>query len=161
MINKAECACGKTTIEVEGSPSHVISCHCDYCQKRTGSVFQVCGWYPEKNVISKSGPTKTFANRLTFKVLTTNSVPTVAQPYIGHSMISLVWWLLLPVASWILNIQNPRWIFKFNTDITGCYQLRVSQAMKHSLIMKMKFLVMKTHKVFRMPDKVYFPKLGL
>lgn len=62
MNRKAECACGKVSAVVEGDPVRVLSCHCDYCQKRTGSVFQVSCWYPHDRVIELNGETKTFSD---------------------------------------------------------------------------------------------------
>jgi hypothetical protein len=37
----AECACGRLRVTVEGEPIAVATCHCEFCQRRTGSVFQV------------------------------------------------------------------------------------------------------------------------
>ena len=31
------------------------TCHCDYCQRRTGSVFQVSALYGEDQIVSRSG----------------------------------------------------------------------------------------------------------
>ncbi len=61
MKRIAECACGKVSAVVEGEPVRVITCHCDYCQKRTGSVFQVSCWFPHDRVIELNGETKVFA----------------------------------------------------------------------------------------------------
>lgn len=51
----AHCCCGDLRIEVSGDPHYVHRCHCDYCQRRTGSVFQVSCWYPANQVVSQSG----------------------------------------------------------------------------------------------------------
>ena len=64
MERKAECACGRVSIVVEGDPVRVIACHCDYCQKRTGSVFQVSCWYPHERVLAVNGETKIFNDSL-------------------------------------------------------------------------------------------------
>jgi hypothetical protein len=56
----AECACGRLTMTVEGEPLHVFTCHCDFCQKRTGSVIQVSATFASKQVVSISGDTTRF-----------------------------------------------------------------------------------------------------
>ena len=61
MRRTAECACGKVSAVVEGDPVRVLACHCDYCQKRTGSVFQVSCWYPHNRVLELNGETKVFS----------------------------------------------------------------------------------------------------
>ncbi len=35
----ASCSCGQLQAEVTGPPLRVSVCHCDACQRRTGSVF--------------------------------------------------------------------------------------------------------------------------
>lgn len=34
-------------LDVSGAPERVIVCHCDYCQRRTGTVSQVSAWFFE------------------------------------------------------------------------------------------------------------------
>ena len=51
----ARCCCGDFSIVLSGEPHYVHRCHCDYCQRRTGSVFQVSCWYPEAQVVSRKG----------------------------------------------------------------------------------------------------------
>ncbi len=60
MQRRAECACGRVSIVVDGDPDRVLACHCDYCQKRTGSVFQVSAWYPHDRVVSMEGETQIY-----------------------------------------------------------------------------------------------------
>ena len=38
----------------------MIACHCDYCQKRTGNVFQVSCWYYAEQIVSRSGDPQFF-----------------------------------------------------------------------------------------------------
>ena len=61
MDRRTECACGQVFGVLEGDPVRVLACHCNYCQKRTGSVFQVSCWYPHERVIELGGETKSFA----------------------------------------------------------------------------------------------------
>ena len=56
----ASCCCGDFTITVSGEPHYVHRCHCDYCQKRTGNVFQVSCWYPEDQIVSRRGDFQVF-----------------------------------------------------------------------------------------------------
>jgi hypothetical protein len=54
----AQCACGRVEITVDGEPLRVLVCHCDFCQKRTGSVFQVSAQFSPDHVVAISGATK-------------------------------------------------------------------------------------------------------
>jgi Glutathione-dependent formaldehyde-activating enzyme len=56
----AECACGRVRVSVENEPLRVLTCHCDFCQKRTGSVFQVSARFAEDQVVEISGETKIY-----------------------------------------------------------------------------------------------------
>ncbi len=51
----ARCCCGDLTITVSGEPNFVHTCHCDYCQRRTGSVFQVSALFGADQVVSRAG----------------------------------------------------------------------------------------------------------
>jgi hypothetical protein len=42
---KAECQCGQLSVELPGSPSAVVACHCIACQRRSGSPFGVFAYY--------------------------------------------------------------------------------------------------------------------
>jgi hypothetical protein len=56
----AQCACGRFNMTLEGEPLHVLTCHCDFCQRRTGSVFQVSATFSRDQLIETSGETKRF-----------------------------------------------------------------------------------------------------
>ena len=56
----ARCCCGDLSITVSGEPHYVHRCHCDYCQRRTGSVFQVSCWYPEEQIVSRRGDSQVY-----------------------------------------------------------------------------------------------------
>ena len=51
----ASCCCGELSITLRGEPERVICCRCDYCQMRTGNVFQTSCWYWESQIESKTG----------------------------------------------------------------------------------------------------------
>ena len=56
----AQCACGDVSITVRGEPERVICCHCQYCQRRTGNVFQVSAWFFEDQIVSRTGEARVF-----------------------------------------------------------------------------------------------------
>ena len=56
----ALCACGRVQVKVDAEPLAVVICHCDFCQKRTGSVFQVCAYFSPDQPIEFSGETKVY-----------------------------------------------------------------------------------------------------
>ena len=63
----ARCCCGDFSITVSGDPLHVLRCHCDYCQRRTGSVFQVSCWYAEPQIVSRNGECQVYRTRPNLK----------------------------------------------------------------------------------------------
>ena len=56
----ARCCCGDMSITVRGEPERVICCHCHYCQRRTGNVFQVSAWFVKDQIVSRTGETRVF-----------------------------------------------------------------------------------------------------
>ncbi|WP_369292800.1 GFA family protein [Variovorax sp. J22R115] len=53
MINRtANCACGQLSILCRGDPTFVALCHCQHCQRRTGSVFAVNAVFPKSETTS-------------------------------------------------------------------------------------------------------------
>ncbi len=38
---RGQCVCGKVSFTVVGDPKRVTICHCEWCQRRTGSAFGV------------------------------------------------------------------------------------------------------------------------
>lgn len=45
-MQTASCNCGQLSLSVSGDPIRVSVCHCNACQKRTGSAFGVQARYP-------------------------------------------------------------------------------------------------------------------
>ena len=60
MAKTARCACQQASITVDGEPITSMICHCDYCQRRTGSVFQVAAWFPDAQITAKAGEVRTW-----------------------------------------------------------------------------------------------------
>lgn len=56
----ARCACGRVTVTVPNDPVVVGTCHCDFCQRRTGSVFQVCAYFDLDDPIEIDGETTAY-----------------------------------------------------------------------------------------------------
>jgi len=54
----ASCTCGELRVEVTGEPIRVSVCHCDECQRRTGSVFGVQARFPREAVQIKGQGTE-------------------------------------------------------------------------------------------------------
>lgn len=46
----ASCCCGGLTLVATGDPDFVVACHCEDCQRRTGSAFGVGAYYPRSNI---------------------------------------------------------------------------------------------------------------
>jgi hypothetical protein len=56
----AKCACGRVQLTVANEPMVVGMCHCDFCQKRTGSVLAVQAFFGEDQVTTISGETRVY-----------------------------------------------------------------------------------------------------
>ena len=54
----ASCTCGELRVEVTGEQFRVSVCHCDECQRRTGSVFGVQARFPREAVQIKGQGTE-------------------------------------------------------------------------------------------------------
>ncbi len=50
MKRKAQCHCGDLAVLCEGEPEHVVMCHCELCQRRTGTAFNLAAWFPASAV---------------------------------------------------------------------------------------------------------------
>jgi hypothetical protein len=57
----ASCACGQLKVHVSGEAPIVASCNCTQCQKRTGSVFGVSGYFGKAQITSIEGEHKLFS----------------------------------------------------------------------------------------------------
>jgi hypothetical protein len=55
MQRTAACACRRLRLHVDGDPLAVVTCHCAYCQRRTGSVFQVGAVFSQDQRIALEG----------------------------------------------------------------------------------------------------------
>ena len=55
MSLRAQCACKAVSIELADDPIRCFLCHCDYCQRMTGSVGNAVAVFRETDVVSLSG----------------------------------------------------------------------------------------------------------
>lgn len=59
----AQCGCGRAKITVANEPVLVGACHCDFCQKRTGSLFGVQAYFSEGQCVETGRPMRSGAHR--------------------------------------------------------------------------------------------------
>lgn len=55
MSLRARCACKATSIELSSDPVRCFVCHCDYCQRMTGSLGNAVAVFREADVAAVSG----------------------------------------------------------------------------------------------------------
>ena len=60
MTRISECACGRVHVSVESEPFLVAICHCNFCQRRTGSVFQVGAYFDRDEELDVQGELKSY-----------------------------------------------------------------------------------------------------
>ena len=56
----ATCGCGNVRIEVKGEPEFCWVCHCDYCQKLSGSIGTFAAVFANDQIVSSEGETSVF-----------------------------------------------------------------------------------------------------
>jgi hypothetical protein len=59
MAHVAECHCGEVQIVCRSEPDPVVICHCELCQRRTGSFFHVAAWFA-LDTVQISGTTRAY-----------------------------------------------------------------------------------------------------
>lgn len=60
MKRTASCQCGRLTIACDSEPVQVIMCHCQPCQRRSGSSYVLGAWF-DKSTINTSGEEKLYS----------------------------------------------------------------------------------------------------
>ncbi|NKB33702.1 MAG: aldehyde-activating protein [Pseudomonadales bacterium] len=63
MTRVAQCHCGQLKANCVGDPYPVVICHCELCQRRTGSFFHVAAWF-EKHKVTIEGEAKQFTRTI-------------------------------------------------------------------------------------------------
>lgn len=58
-MRTARCHCGDLTLTCDGEPKFVAMCHCDSCQRRTGTSFGLGAWF-DRDAIAARGREATF-----------------------------------------------------------------------------------------------------
>jgi hypothetical protein len=56
----AQCHCGRLQLACEGAPHKISMCHCDDCQRRTGSAFSIAVFYERERVRVQGAAPKSF-----------------------------------------------------------------------------------------------------
>jgi hypothetical protein len=54
-VRIASCHCGALEVACDGDPRKVSLCHCEQCQRRTGSAFSVAVFYGREQVTVRGG----------------------------------------------------------------------------------------------------------
>jgi hypothetical protein len=54
-----KCLCGKVSYQITSKPLRMAQCHCDYCQKSSGTGHMSLAFFPKEHVIIK-GDTSSF-----------------------------------------------------------------------------------------------------
>ncbi|KAF8638693.1 hypothetical protein AX17_002015 [Amanita inopinata Kibby_2008] len=62
MPHKGACLCGQTTIEIGGTYTEQLACHCKDCRQTSGSAFATNVIVPQTD-LKVAGPIKTFQNK--------------------------------------------------------------------------------------------------
>jgi hypothetical protein len=61
MTREARCCCGACAIRVQGDPVINAVCHCENCQRRTGSAFGWSAYFRNENVTATIGTFRTYS----------------------------------------------------------------------------------------------------
>jgi hypothetical protein len=59
-VHEGGCVCGAVRYETSGDPLRVTVCHCDWCQRRTGTAFSVEAIFEEDRVSIRGGPLSSY-----------------------------------------------------------------------------------------------------
>jgi hypothetical protein len=59
MTRIAKCQSGELEVECEGEPGMIATCYWEFCQRATGSSYNLGAWFPKANV-SIRGETKEY-----------------------------------------------------------------------------------------------------
>ncbi|HUC06326.1 MAG TPA: GFA family protein [Acidimicrobiales bacterium] len=60
MERTATCACGRLEVRTRSEPAAVLTCHCAYCQRRTGSALQVSAVFSSDDDVTVTGASHVF-----------------------------------------------------------------------------------------------------
>jgi len=59
-MRTAQCACGRVRMTLEDEPIAITACHCDFCQRRSGSVYPVSAYFLIDQPFDITGETKVY-----------------------------------------------------------------------------------------------------
>lgn len=58
----ASCGCGNIKVVVKGDPEHCFACHCDYCQRLSGSLGTFAAVFSDEQVESIEGEASVYSD---------------------------------------------------------------------------------------------------
>ena len=50
MIRTATCHCGQLQVTCQDEPTQIFMCHCELCQRRTGTTYNLAAWFGRAHV---------------------------------------------------------------------------------------------------------------
>ena len=59
-MRTATCHCGTLRVRCEGDPLFVAMCHCELCQRRTGTSYNLGAWFP-RSAVATDGPERVYS----------------------------------------------------------------------------------------------------
>ena len=62
-MHSGRCLCGSLVFEVTGYPRDIINCHCNFCQRATGSAYLVETIFEKQNFRQVEGTPAVYAHR--------------------------------------------------------------------------------------------------
>jgi hypothetical protein len=89
----AQCGCGRLKVRVRGEPLFVGACHCDFCQKHTGSAFRLSSFFGQDQIMEITGDPNTYNGLEIDGVGITGSDEYGATYYFCGTCGSTVYWL--------------------------------------------------------------------
>lgn len=60
MKRTAQCACKSVTVNVANQPQLCFACHCDFCQRSTGSIGVFGAVFHEQDIVTLDGETNIY-----------------------------------------------------------------------------------------------------
>lgn len=62
-VHEGGCACGSVRYQIVGEPAVCQVCHCQFCQRRSGSAFAMVAYFDEREVTFLQGELQDYEHR--------------------------------------------------------------------------------------------------
>lgn len=115
-IRTARCCCGDVSITVKGEPHYVHGCHCNFCQRRTGSVWQVSCWFYDHEIVEVTGDTQIYVGHPDLSDTAAAEIPTEIDHHFCKRCGSTVYWKI-PLSAGVVG-EEP---VKATGIAVGCF----------------------------------------